>query len=117
LFGTTLGWVLSNIGHYHVKPLFYSLPDKLFAQTDEGGYYAVKARQYVSAFLLLVVPLSVGGVVLLSRLAVDSEWLKDTAWMQRMKDCVGMVESAEYLNHRHFLHTGIAAAAFGSLVG
>jgi hypothetical protein len=45
LFGTTLGWVLSNIGHYHVKPLFYSLPDKLFAQTDEGGYYAVKARQ------------------------------------------------------------------------
>ena len=31
--------------------------------------------------------------------------------------CTGLFEGAEYLHHRHFLHTGIIAAAFGAIVG
>ena len=31
--------------------------------------------------------------------------------------CVGVFEGVEYLHHRHFLHTGIIAAAFGAIVG
>lgn len=78
---------------------------------------AVKAKHYFLSAMWLIAPVSFGLALLLNRLAVDKKWVQDVEWMQRMKDCVDMVQSAEYLNHRHFLHTGITAAAFGSVAG
>ena len=67
----------------------------------------------------LVLPIGFGVWLLLMRLPNDRQWTQDKVWVQRMKDegCDNLFGDAEYLSHRHFLHTGIIAAAFGAIIG
>jgi len=122
LFGAMLGIVLAYVCHYNLKPFFYQLPTKLFENnSNEGGQsYAIRLMDYAFVKLLwLVIPIGFGIFVLQMRLSDDYQWATDKVWVQRMKDegCEDLFGNAEYLSHRHFLHTGIIAASFGAIVG
>jgi hypothetical protein len=82
--------------------------------------YAVTSKHYLlAAITWVIVPMSIALLLFTSQLKDDAKWIADKTWVKKMEDegCHGMVESNEYLNHRHFLHSSIIAAAFGSICG
>jgi hypothetical protein len=80
----------------------------------------IRLVDYALAVLIwLVAPISLALMLFLERKREDAKWLKDGVWVSKMEQegCNGAFEGAEYLHHRHFLHTSIIAAAFGSIIG
>jgi hypothetical protein len=88
---------------------------------NEGGQrFTVRLTEYFIATLTwLIIPISLALALFFDKRREDDTWVKDKTWIAKMTEegCTGVFEGVEYLHHRHFLHTSIIAAAFGSIVG
>lgn len=73
----------------------------------------------ITTLTWLIIPIGLALALFFEKKKDDDIWVKDKTWVVKMTEegCTGVFEGVEYLNHRHFLHTGIIAAAFGSIVG
>ena len=119
LFGSTLGGVFAWIGHYQIKPFFYELPNFLYSN-ENGSKFLVSCREHgIALIFCFILPINFAILMLLYRENDDADFLGDKVWHQNMVNsgCEEPFDPTKYLHHRHFLHSGVIGAVYGTILG